>query len=76
MNRSFPSHLVSFVSLKSQMTSEADVAMMVKITGGRSLKEEIGKNWPNLPTSATLGQILAWPSLIFGIPPILHETDG
>ena len=46
-----------------------------KITGGRSLKEEIGTNWPNLPTSATLRQILAWPSLIFGILPILHETD-
>ena len=43
MNRSFPSHLVSFVSFKSQMTSGADVAMMEKLREEDRWKRKLAK---------------------------------
>ena len=43
MNRSFPSHLVSFVSFKSQMTSGADVAKMEKLREEDRWKRKLAK---------------------------------
>ena len=43
MNRSFPSHLVSLVSLKSQMTSGADVAKMENLREEDRWKRKLAK---------------------------------
>ena len=45
--------------------------------GGSSAEEEIGKNWPNLPPSATRAEHvgdLANVSLIFATQLLLHQT--
>ena len=63
MNRSFPSHLVSFVSFKSQMTSGADVAKMEKLREEDRWKRklaQIGQICQRVPLSGRSWHGRAW----------------